>query len=87
MSSDTNNIIRGRKSVEDDLANDTSKDNYICISKYEEDRKKAKQKRKDRASKTDNGNNDISQTHVLAEGESEVDDDLHMASLNHKFAV
>ncbi len=66
MTSGSNNIIWGRKSVEDNLANDTSKDNYICISKHEEDRKNTRQKRKDRADKTDN-DNDISQTHVLAE--------------------
>ena len=48
-------IIRGRKTIEDDLANDTRKDNYIILSNHEEGRKRLKEQMKDRLKLINNG--------------------------------
>ena len=44
---DGNDLIQGKKTIVDDLANNTSKDNYAVITEYVADRKLAKDNRKE----------------------------------------
>ena len=44
---DGNDLIQGKKTIVDDLANNTSKDNYEVITEYVADRKLAKDNRKE----------------------------------------
>ena len=63
---DEEDIIRGRKKIQEDLENDTTKNNYFILSNHEEGRKRLNEQMKADMKESNNGErHSINDTHEL----------------------